>query len=43
VARLSEDMLPGVVVLQVLLVRADQQVRWIAAAKAYPEGITSTS
>jgi hypothetical protein len=35
-----EDMLPGVVALELPLVHTDEQVMWIAAAEAYPEGIT---
>jgi len=35
-----EDVLPGVVALELPLVDTDQQVMWIAAAEAYPAGVT---
>src|ERR1700733_134487 len=34
-----EDVLPGVVALELSLVHSDRQVMWIAAAEVYPEGV----
>jgi hypothetical protein len=37
-----EDVLPGIVALELPLVHDDRRVMWIAAAEVYPEGMTFT-